>query len=140
MKRRSHDEAEMRRRVPTVEEQTAGLPMDFTVQRRADRLPAPSQPVESSERGAEHVKPRAEDQRVLVIRALARLANGASLSREAIHERTGIAITSLCGRLSELETIGHVERVPNGAVSRAGIAVLAYRLTETGWARIRRAS
>lgn len=136
MKRRSHDEAEMRRRVPTVEEQTAGLPMDFTVERRDVRLDPPSVASGGSEAGAEHVKPRAEDQRVLVIRALARLANGASLSREAIHERTGIAIASLCGRLSELETIGHVERVPNGAVSKAGIAVLAYRLTEAGWKRV----
>src|SRR4051812_31932263 len=84
MKRRSHDEAEMRRRVPTADEQFAGTM--FSVERRDVRLDPPSVPVESSERGAEHVKPRAEDQRMAVLAVLARLPSGHLLSRDEINE------------------------------------------------------
>jgi len=129
----------MRRRKPTLEEQTAGLGL-FSVERRDVRTDPPSQPVESSERGAEHVKPRAEDQRMAVLAVLARLPLGHRLSREEISSRSGIKESSLCGRLDELVKLGHVERIERGATSSAGISVLGYAITETGRNRIRVAS
>jgi hypothetical protein len=106
------------------------IAMDFDAP--AIETPAPFAPgSRSSELAALHIEPRRKGQHWTVLVALAALAADASLSREELHDITGIKESSLCARLSELRPFW-VEAVEMARVASSGLSVDGYRLTTAG--------
>lgn len=101
----------------------------------------PSQAIASSERGAEQARAKQSPQIDGILAVLARLPEGACISRDEIIARFGPSLTvnAACGRIKTMIDVLHaIEPVEDGATSNAGNRVTGYRLTAAGRARIRR--
>jgi hypothetical protein len=132
-----------------VHEQLKGLGLfeepkdgDVRVAHRDVRIDPPAAPGSaSSERGAAKAKKSADTQMEGILAILARLPDGACISRDEIIARYGpsLSVNAACGRLHTLvHSLNHVDVVENAATSAAGNRVSGYKLSALGRLRIQR--
>lgn len=134
------DAALRKKPVRSATEQFEDLPLMLAVpSTRIADTPAPSVAgSETSEAAAAAVTATSKNDRQRAILAcLARVPSPGVLSRYEIHVRTGIPISVLCARLSELEST-HVECVAGACRSheKPTLSVNGYRITAAGRALV----
>lgn len=121
-------------------DQTDELPLFLVVDQKPKvETPAPSaRGSATSEAAADAIRP--ETRRSLhnvIIECLGRVPEGRVLSRDEIHVRTGISVSSLCARLNELApTFVEVVEAACFSSAKKTLKVNGYRLTSAGRARV----